>query len=66
MNHWVKAELYRGPVEGVELPGVLAVVKTGDSIDFIEMCDEVNAIRFSKADAVAVLKEAIAYIEDRS
>lgn len=66
MIHWVKADLYRGPVEGIELPGVLAIVKTGDSIDFVEMCDEVNQIRFAKEESVCVLKEAIAYIEGQS
>lgn len=63
MSHWQKAELYRGEVEGIELPGVLAILKEGSSVDFVEMCDEVNEIRFTKAEALQVLREAIAYIE---
>ncbi len=66
MNHWVKAELYRGPVDGIEMPGVLAILKTEEGIDFVEMCDEVNQVRFTKQDAIAALKEAIAYIEGQS
>ena len=63
MIYWVKADMYHGPVEGIEIPGVMAIVKTGDHIDFFEMCDEVNRVRMTKEEAIAALREAIVYIE---
>lgn len=64
MIHWIKADMYHGSVEGIESPGVVDIVKTGDHIDFFEMCDEVNRVRMTKEEAVDALKEAIEYIED--